>query len=76
MSRRTPLSWVRAAWATCDRCGGDLPVIDGDNAHVDLPRSRRSGDCVGHTTRLGRCGAYADCDLIRFARAADDEAPR
>lgn len=71
MSARVPKSWLGASWGICHSCGGDLPLIDGDNDHPDLPRSRRHGECPGRQTPGGRCGCYADCDLVRFAREAD-----
>lgn len=47
------------SWGTCDGCGGDLPMIDGDNGHRDLPPSQTTdGDCPGR--RSGRyCGCYS-----------------
>lgn len=64
-----------AHWGVCAGCYGALPMIDGDNAHWRLPRSRRRGACPEFTTDGGACGAYSDCDLAVFARFAD-AAPR
>jgi hypothetical protein len=46
-------------WVRCDRCGGDLPAVGGDNDHPDLPHDLPyGGDCPGHVGDDGLCGAY------------------
>ena len=64
-------------WRTCGLCWGDLPVIDGDNAHCDLPSSPTGGECPGAMAFDGACGAYDGLDLSSFAaRAREDELKR
>jgi hypothetical protein len=45
-------------WTRCARCGGDLPTINGDNGHHDLPELETEGECPGSITEDGLCGAY------------------
>jgi hypothetical protein len=48
-------------WGVCDRCGGNLPLIDGDN-DCSAPSVTR-GECPGYVTAGGNCGCYDDDDL-------------
>lgn len=65
MHRNKPqLEWLR-----CDRCRGDLPVIDGDNAHDSLPKGLKyQGDCPGSVTDHHICGAYEGWSFERIER--------
>lgn len=45
-------------WAECGTCGGELPTIDGDNGHRDLPPSR--AECPRTRSPGGLCGCYRD----------------
>jgi len=56
-------------WRRCDRCGGQLPCIDGDNGARWLPqRLWHGGDCPGHVTVEGTCGAYDGWPVRRIMR--------
>lgn len=50
-------------WERCDRCGGDLPCLLGNNGHPALPNGRHGGECPGYVTGDGNCGAYEGVDL-------------
>ena len=48
----------KLTWGRCHCCGGEVPMIDGDNAHDDLPkRLAFGGECPGYAMD-GICGAY------------------
>lgn len=60
---------ARLSWGTCDQCGGDLPLIDGDNDSPLLPqRLRHGGDCRGYVAADNICGAYAGWGHSRIVK--------
>lgn len=64
----------RITWDRCACCGGNLPLVDGDNDSPDLPHSRTKGTCPGYVTDGGRCGCYSDDAIREWLRDADAEA--
>jgi hypothetical protein len=56
-------------WLRCHRCGGRLPCVDRDNGSLRLPqRLRYGGECPGHLTPEGLCGAYDGWSSWRIMR--------
>lgn len=50
---------TRFTWGRCGCCGGDLPLADMKNNSPAHPvRLRYGGDCPGHISADGVCGAY------------------
>lgn len=60
---------LRVTWDRCDRCGGDLPLVDGDNGSSDLPESITGGECPGYVSPNGHCGCYDDATLETWLEA-------
>lgn len=59
---------INLQWGTCDCCGGDLPLVDGDNDSTLLPsRLRSGGECPGYMAEA-LCGAYEGWPAWRIER--------
>jgi hypothetical protein len=65
MSTIQEVTWANhVTWDKCSRCGGDLPMLNGNNGHPDLPTAK--DDCPGRQTPQGNCGVYSDATLAEW----------